>query len=82
MNRLPVAVAQLNFTVGDVDKNVDSILHAADSARSDLGCRVVIFPELSITGYPPEDLLFREIFSSVQKQVSTGYWTQKLTSSW
>ena len=62
MNRLPVAIAQLNFTVGDVDKNVDSIMHAADRARSDLGCRVVIFPELSITGYPPEDLLFRGDF--------------------
>ena len=62
MNRLPVAIAQLNFTVGHVDKNVDSILYAADKARSDLGCRVVIFPELSITGYPPEDLLFRGDF--------------------
>ena len=37
MNRLPVAIAQLNFTVGDVDANVDRMLDAADKARSELG---------------------------------------------
>jgi len=62
MNRLPIAIAQLNFTVGDVDANVDKMLDAAHRAHSELGCRVVIFPELSITGYPPEDLLFRRDF--------------------
>ena len=62
MNRLPIAIAQLNFTVGDVDANVDKMLDAAQRARSELDCRVVIFPELSITGYPPEDLLFRRDF--------------------
>ena len=62
MNRLPVAIAQLNFTVGDVAANTDKMLDAAGRARSELGCRAVIFPELSITGYPPEDLLFRKDF--------------------
>jgi len=62
MNRLPVAIAQLNFTVGDVDANTDKMLDAAGRACSELDCRVVIFPELSITGYPPEDLLFRKDF--------------------
>ena len=62
MNRLPIAIAQLNFTVGDVDAHVDKMLDAAHRARSELDCRVVIFPELSITGYPPEDLLFRRDF--------------------
>ena len=42
MNRLPIAIAQLNFTVGDVDANVDKMLDAAHRARSELDCRVVI----------------------------------------
>ena len=45
MNRLPVAIAQLNFTVGHVDKNVDSILYAADKARSDLGLSLIHISE-------------------------------------
>ena len=62
MKHLPVAIAQLNFTVGDVDRNVDKMLAACNKARTELGCKVVIFPELAVTGYPPEDLLFRSDF--------------------
>jgi NAD+ synthase (glutamine-hydrolysing) len=61
MPRLRVAAAQLNFVVGDLDGNVDRICAAyeqAERAEADL----VVFPELSITGYPPEDLLLRPAF--------------------
>jgi NAD+ synthase (glutamine-hydrolysing) len=56
-----VALAQLNMTVGDIDGNVERILDAyarAVDGRAD----VVLFPELSITGYPPEDLLLKPGF--------------------
>lgn len=62
MKHLPVAIAQLNFTVGDVGRNVDKMLAACNKARTELACKVVVFPELAVTGYPPEDLLFRSDF--------------------
>lgn len=56
---LRVALAQLNMLVGDVPGNVAKIAAAAARARDELGADVVIFPELGLTGYPPEDLLLR-----------------------
>jgi len=54
-----LALAQLNFCVGDIDGNtakiIDTIAVARDQSQADL----IAFPELAITGYPPEDLLFR-----------------------
>lgn len=62
MNRtLKIAMAQMNATVGDLDGNTRKILDNMTSAR-DLGAEVVVFPELAITGYPPEDLLLRPSF--------------------
>lgn len=55
------ALAQLNPTVGDIGANVAKILAAIDRARA-LGARVVVFPELAITGYPPKDLLLKPAF--------------------
>jgi NAD+ synthase (glutamine-hydrolysing) len=52
-----VAVAQLNLLVGDVAGNVSRAVDAAARARDELGARLVVFPELTLTGYPPEDLL-------------------------
>ncbi|MGH8548873.1 MAG: NAD+ synthase [Methylococcales bacterium] len=60
--KLGVAVAQLNLLVGDIDGNRDRILKAAETARDELRADVVVFPELSISGYPPEDLLLRSDF--------------------
>ena len=59
---LKLALAQLNFTVGDIAGNCAMIHDAAVTARDDLGCDLVIFPELAVTGYPPEDLLLRADF--------------------
>ena len=56
---LRVAVAQLDMLVGDVEGNTRRVLAACDEARDRLGAQVVVFPELSLVGYPPEDLLLR-----------------------
>ncbi|MFQ5473188.1 MAG: nitrilase-related carbon-nitrogen hydrolase, partial [Dehalococcoidia bacterium] len=61
MTNLRVALAQINLTVGDLDGNVEKILGYVDRAR-DVGADVVSFPELAVTGYPPEDLLLRPAF--------------------
>jgi len=55
---LKVAIAQINPVVGDVAGNVALILHKVAAARDELGAGLVVFPELALCGYPPEDLLF------------------------
>ncbi|RPH82366.1 MAG: NAD+ synthase [Candidatus Rokuibacteriota bacterium] len=61
MRRFRVALAQINPTVGDLEGNVARIRVALAQARA-VGARLVAFPELAITGYPPEDLLFKSAF--------------------
>ncbi len=61
MRSLRIAMAQLNPTVGDLQGNTDLIRKAMDDARS-WGADLVTFPEMAITGYPPEDLLLRPKF--------------------
>ena len=58
---LRVGLAQLNPTVGDLDGNLAKMLDAYDRAEA-AGCDVVAFPELSTTGYPPEDLVLKPGF--------------------
>ncbi|MBT8143519.1 MAG: NAD+ synthase, partial [Gammaproteobacteria bacterium] len=53
-----IALAQLNLRVGAVAANTRRILDGCVHARDQLGADLVVFPELSLTGYPPEDLLF------------------------
>jgi NAD+ synthase (glutamine-hydrolysing) len=59
--RVRVALCQLNTVVGDLDGNVEKILAAYADAEA-AGCDIAVFPELAITGYPPEDLLLRPGF--------------------
>ncbi len=59
---LKIALAQINLLVGDISFNSDKIIQTIEHAREQLGADVVIFPELSVTGYPPEDLLLRNDF--------------------
>ena len=59
---LRIAIAQLDFLVGDIRGNVRAMIDAARRAGEEKGARLVVFPELGITGYPPEDLLFRADF--------------------
>ena len=61
MTRLRVALCQLNQVVGDLDGNVERILDALEQAE-DADADVALFPELAITGYPPEDLLLKPGF--------------------
>ncbi len=56
---LCIAIAQLNLLVGDIDGNTAAIIDAAIEARDELGAQAIIFPELALCGYPPEDLLLR-----------------------
>jgi NAD+ synthase (glutamine-hydrolysing) len=56
-----IALAQLNTVVGDLDGNRERILAGLGEARA-AGADLVLFPELAVTGYPPEDLLLRPDF--------------------
>jgi NAD+ synthase (glutamine-hydrolysing) len=58
---LRIALAQLNPTVGDLDGNLAKLIEAYDRAEA-AGCDIVAFPELSTTGYPPEDLVMKPGF--------------------
>ena len=58
---LSIAVAQLNFTVGDLVGNADRIIDALARARAE-GADLLLTPELALSGYPPEDLLLRPDF--------------------
>ena len=60
--QLKIAMAQLNFFVGDIVGNTKKIIESAKNARFHLGADAIVFPELAITGYPPEDLLLRPRF--------------------
>ena len=55
---LDIALAQCNFLVGDIEGNTRLIIDSATHARDDLDADLVVFSELSLTGYPLEDLLF------------------------
>ena len=58
-----LALCQLNATVGDIDGNARRIEAGIQAAR-EAAAELVLFPELALTGYPPEDLLLREHFLS------------------
>lgn len=57
--QINVVMAQLNFSVGDIDSNTTRIIVDAGKAIVEHAADVIAFPELALTGYPPEDLLFR-----------------------
>lgn len=56
---LRIALGQLNLLVGDIAGNADQVIAAAIRARDELAADAIVFPELTLTGYPPEDLLLR-----------------------
>ena len=61
MSTVRIALAQINPIVGDFEENTEKIIGYAQYARA-LGAEIVAFPELSLTGYPPEDLLLKPQF--------------------
>jgi NAD+ synthase (glutamine-hydrolysing) len=62
-----LALAQINTVVGDLDGNGERILTRLDEAKQN-GADIVLFPELAVTGYPPEDLLLRPSFVLAARQ--------------
>ncbi len=69
---LKIALAQINPTVGDIDANVRKIIAFSCQAKHQLGADLVLFPELSVTGYPAEDLLLRQDFVIQARQATVG----------
>ena len=67
MARIRVALCQLNTVVGDLDGNAAQIMAAYDEA-DDAGCDLAVFPELAITGYPPEDLVLKPRFVAANRE--------------
>ncbi len=61
MTRLRLAACQINTVVGDLEGNAERVLAALATAEAS-GADLAVFPELTITGYPPEDLLSRPAF--------------------
>ena len=66
---LRIALAQLDLLVGDVHGNATRVIDTARRARAQLNADLVLFPELSLSGYPPEDLLFHRGF---RRQIEDG----------
>lgn len=62
-NSLHITIAQFNLTVGDIKGNTEKIIASINDAELKLNSDVIIFPELSICSYPPEDLLLRPAFN-------------------
>lgn len=71
MQELRISMAQLNFLVGDIPGNCQKILDAANTSRDQHNADLVLFPELALCGYPPEDLLFRPGFQAQVQQALT-----------
>jgi len=64
---MKIAICQINTTVGDFDGNVAKVLEALGKAKA-ADCAIALFPELTLTGYPPRDLLDRlSFFQAAQK---------------
>ncbi|HVV68383.1 MAG TPA: NAD+ synthase [Gammaproteobacteria bacterium] len=65
---LRLVMAQLNFLVGDIEGNARKIINAIIAARDVYRAQLVIFPELALCGYPPEDLLYRpELYERINR---------------
>ena len=71
MGELVLALAQVNTSVGDIKGNAVKILEWVESARA-AGADIVLFPELSLTGYPPEDLLLKREFIVAGNEAMRG----------
>ena len=69
-NTLRIAAAQLNPIVGDIPGNTRRVIDWIGQARDKLKSDLIIFPELTLTGYPPEDLLLRpDIFEMIEQSL-------------
>ncbi len=71
MASIRIAMAQFDFPVGDVAGNTERIIEMIGQARDEYGAGLVMFPELAVSGYPPEDLLLRPGFLYECEQAMT-----------
>ena len=80
MRKLRLAMAQINTTVGDLDGNTSKVLDYIQKAKAQQA-DLVAFPEMAITGYPPEDLLFQPSFiqANIQKMHQVVAQSQGIT---
>ena len=70
-NEIKLIMAQLNFLVGDIENNSQKIIDATLHARDQLKADIIVFPELALSGYPPEDLLLRpDLYQRVDAALS------------
>src|SRR3954465_10335791 len=75
MAQLRLGLAQVDSTVGDLSANSDAVLTWAARAQSE-GCHLVAFPEMMLTGYPPEDLVLRSSFVAASLAALDGLATR------
>ncbi len=75
---LRVVMAQADFLVGDIYANTHKVLQACEYARDTQAADLIVFPELTLTGYPPEDLLFRPHFIE-HVDAAVDYLRQRIT---
>ncbi len=59
---LRIAIAQIDLLVGDIRRNIEHVVAAAEDARDRHTADAIVFPELTLSGYPPEDLILRQDF--------------------
>ncbi len=71
-----IIIAQQNFPVGDIAGNTQKIIASINKARDALKADMIIFPELALSGYPPEDLLLRDDFHQQIKQALINIYSQ------
>lgn len=70
-NTIQLVMAQINPQVGDISGNVQRIIDAANQAKVEHDADLVVFPEMSLVGYPPEDLLLRHgLYPQIQKALT------------
>jgi len=79
-SKLRIALAQLNLTVGSIDNNLTKHIENYNIAK-DKSADLIVFPELSLTGYPPEDLLLQQSFLDASEKALQEL-TQKVTTTY
>ncbi len=70
MSKIKVVMAQIDPIVGDIKGNVELIITTAKQAKQKFNADIVLYPEMTITGYPLEDLLFRpDLYKQIDKAI-------------
>src|SRR5690606_36697186 len=79
MSRMTITLAQIDTLVGDIPGNTERVIAAARRAVDEHKAAAIIFPELTLTGYPPEDLLLRSSLAPRVGRARAHIRAQKLT---